>query len=120
LTGSLPIGSDQQAQPTHLCLPDCAARRSRAQRPRVPEPELQRQAQPNERGGQHAQPYTQAIEFHGCRVELPRHNFPATLEARLARFDLSLSAIGVEHTPCDERDALIHPKALESVATGSF
>ncbi len=63
------------------------------------------------------QPYTQAFELNGRRVELPLHTAPATLEARLARFDLSLSAVGVEHLPCDAWRPLIHPEALESVAT---
>ena len=48
-------------------------------------------------------------------VEVPTKISPATLAARLARFDLGLSAIGAEHQPRDQWTALIDPKALESL-----
>ena len=60
-------------------------------------------------------PYTEAFELAGRIVELPLKAEPATLEERLQRFDLGLSAVGVEHTPADRWRCVIDPRALESV-----
>jgi broad specificity phosphatase PhoE len=67
-----------------------------------------------------AQPYTQGYTINGRLVELPQNTAPATLEQRLSRFDLSLSAVGVEHLPCDEWRAVLHPEAVASVASRSL
>jgi broad specificity phosphatase PhoE len=67
-----------------------------------------------------AQPYTQGFTINGRVVELPLNTAPATLEQRLARFDISLSAVGVEHLPCDEWRAVIHPEAVASAASRSL
>lgn len=64
-------------------------------------------------------PSTEFAEVFGCAgrvVDVPLKTEPATLAERLARFDLGLSAIGVEHRPGDEWSAVVHPRALESVA----
>lgn len=61
------------------------------------------------------QPYTQGFRLKRCIVELPLHTEPGVLEARIAGFDLALSAIGAEHKPTDQWRAVIHPLAHESV-----
>jgi broad specificity phosphatase PhoE len=61
------------------------------------------------------QPYTQAFRLADRVVELPLKAEPDTLEARLLRFDLGLSAVGAEFRPGDEWRAVIHPLALRSV-----
>jgi hypothetical protein len=48
-------------------------------------------------------------------VEVPHKVEPPTLQDRLARFDIALSAVGVEHRPGDDWFASIHPLAQESV-----
>ena len=48
-------------------------------------------------------------------MEVPDKTEPAELEDRLARFDLALSAVGVEHAADGGWRAVIHPLALESV-----
>jgi len=48
-------------------------------------------------------------------VELPFKTEPPTLEERLARFDIGLSAVGAEHLGQGQWRAVIHPLALESV-----
>jgi hypothetical protein len=48
-------------------------------------------------------------------LELPLHTEPGVLEARIARFDLALSAIGAEHKPADQWRAVIHPLARACV-----
>jgi phosphohistidine phosphatase SixA len=58
--------------------------------------------------------YTDAWSIGNRIVELPHKTEPATLEARLSRFDLALSAVGVEHCPDGTFSALIHPLAIES------
>ena len=40
---------------------------------------------------------------------------PDTLEGRLARFDIALSAVGVEHRPSGQWSAIVHPLARTSV-----
>ncbi|HMV65378.1 MAG TPA: histidine phosphatase family protein [Myxococcota bacterium] len=59
--------------------------------------------------------YTQAFRLGPRVVELPLHTEPNTLEERLSRFDLALSAVGAEHLPGDRWRAAIHPLALASV-----
>lgn len=61
-------------------------------------------------------PYSDAFEVAGRVVDVPRHTEPSELEARLLRFDLGLSAIGVEHRPGDLWRGFVHPLALASVA----
>ncbi len=63
-----------------------------------------------------ARPFADAFEIADRVVEVPHHAAPGTLEERLARFDLALSAVGVEHQTGDRWRSLIHPLALESVA----
>jgi len=60
-------------------------------------------------------PFADAFEIAGRVVEVPHKVEPDTLEARLARFDIALSAVGVEHRPGDRWSALIHPLAQLSV-----
>ena len=48
-------------------------------------------------------------------VEVPYKTEPDTLSERLARFDVGLSAVGVEHRPNGEWSVMVHPLALESV-----
>jgi len=59
--------------------------------------------------------YTDAWAIDNRIVELPHKTEPATLQARLSRFDLALSAVGAEHCPDGMFSALIHPLAIESV-----
>lgn len=63
-----------------------------------------------------ARPFADAFEIADRIVEVPHHAAPGTLEERLARFDLALSAVGVEHQTADRWRSVIHPLALESVA----
>lgn len=62
-----------------------------------------------------AQAYTQGYRIGDRVVEVPVKTEPVTLEARLARFDLALSAVGAEHQPGDRWRAVIHPLALASI-----
>lgn len=64
--------------------------------------------------------FNEGFEIGGRIVEVPRKAEPETLAARLARFDIALSAIGVEHRPRDEWSAMIHPLARTSVARGEI
>jgi len=59
--------------------------------------------------------FSDAFKIAGRVVDLPHKVEPARLTERLARFDVALSAVGVEHRPGDEWSAEIHPLALESV-----
>jgi broad specificity phosphatase PhoE len=70
-----------------------------------------------ERGaiGPEARPFGDTFRVDGRVVEVPYRTEPATLEARLARFDIGLSAVGVEHAPGGRWRAVIHPLASESV-----
>ncbi len=63
-------------------------------------------------------PFADVFELAGRVVEVPDKVEPSTLEERLARFDIALSAIGVEHGPGDRWRAEIHPLAVESLARG--
>lgn len=60
-------------------------------------------------------PFADVFELAGRVVEVPRKTAPGTLSERLARFDIGLSAVGVEHEPDGKWSALVHPLALESV-----
>lgn len=62
------------------------------------------------------QPYTQGFCLGDRIIELPLRTDPDTLEERLVRFDLALSAIGAEHCPGDQWRAVIHPLAHQSVS----
>ena len=44
-------------------------------------------------------PFASAFAIDGRIVELPHKVEPDTLDGRLARFDIALSAVGVEHRP---------------------
>lgn len=63
-------------------------------------------------------PFADAFELAGRVIEVPHKVEPPTLAKRLARFDIALSAVGVEHRPGDEWSAIIHPLAVESVRRG--
>lgn len=60
-----------------------------------------------------SRPFGEAFRFGEVTVDIPRKTEPATLEGRLARFDLGLSCIGVELDAGRTR-AVVHPKAIES------
>lgn len=62
-----------------------------------------------------ARPFADAFEVAGRVVEVPYKTEPDTLSERLARFDVGLSAVGVEHRPNGEWSVMVHPLALESV-----
>ncbi len=66
-----------------------------------------------ERGARRSteRPFADAFEIAGRVVEVPHQTEPATLDERLGRFDLALSAIGVEHRPGDHWAARVHPLA---------
>jgi broad specificity phosphatase PhoE len=63
-------------------------------------------------------PFADAFAIGGRVVELPIKTEPATLSARLARFDLGLAAIGAEHHPGGDWNVIIHPLAQASVERG--
>jgi broad specificity phosphatase PhoE len=69
------------------------------------------------RGARSAGPrvFADAFEVAGRVVAVPHKTEPDTLAERLARFDIGLSAVGVEHRPGGEWFAIAHPLALESV-----
>ncbi len=58
--------------------------------------------------------YAETFELRDRVIEVPRKTEPTTLEERLARFDIALSAVGVEHRPGGRWRAMVHPLALES------
>jgi broad specificity phosphatase PhoE len=61
-------------------------------------------------------PYTDKFRVNDHVVELQRKTESQTLEDRLGRFDLTLSAVGVEHLPGQGiARALLRPEAAESV-----
>lgn len=60
-------------------------------------------------------PFSDAFAIRGRVVEIPHKTEPQTLEVRLARFDIGLAAVGVEHRPERRWRAVIHPLAKESV-----
>jgi hypothetical protein len=59
-------------------------------------------------------PFQTTYTLAGHVIELPYDTSPTSLEERLARFDLALSAVGVEHRHGTWR-AVVHPLALESI-----
>ena len=59
--------------------------------------------------------FADAFEVAGRVVELPHEVEPATLGERLERFDIGLSAVGVEHRLDGSWSVLVHPLAEESV-----
>ena len=59
-------------------------------------------------------PFADVFEIAGRVVEVPHRAEPDSLDPRLARFDLALSAVGVEHH-AGRWSARIHPLAVESV-----
>jgi hypothetical protein len=59
-------------------------------------------------------PFQTTYSFARKIVELPYDTSPTSLEERLARSDIALSAVGVEHRHGTWR-AVIHPLALESI-----
>ena len=63
-----------------------------------------------------ARPFGEAFRLRGHTVEVPFKVAPTTLEGRLGRFDLALSAVGVEHRPGGDWRAVIHPLAEASAA----
>lgn len=62
-----------------------------------------------------ARPYSEGWRLRGRVVDVPHKAEPDTLEARHARFDLALAAVGVEHLNGREWRAVVHPRARESV-----
>jgi hypothetical protein len=56
-----------------------------------------------------------AFEIASRTIEVPFKVEPSRLEDRLARFDIALSAIGVEHLPNNDLRAIIHPLAKTSI-----
>jgi broad specificity phosphatase PhoE len=60
-------------------------------------------------------PFGEAVEIADRVVEISHKVEPPTLEERLGRFDIALSAVGVEHCPDGSCSAFIHPLARESV-----
>lgn len=59
--------------------------------------------------------FADVFEIGGRVVEVPFRTEPASLHDRLSRFDIALSAVGVEHQPGGSWSALIHRQALQSV-----
>ena len=82
------------------------------------EPDRQRLLQVlRERGARplSPRPFADAFELADRVIEIPHKVEPPALDQRLARFDIALSAVGVEHRPGDEWTASIHPLAEDSV-----
>lgn len=68
------------------------------------------------RGAMPAPPraFADAFELAGRVIEVPHKTEPDTLSERLMRFDIGLSAVGVEHQPDGEWSVIVHPLARES------
>ena len=64
-------------------------------------------------------PYQTVLDFSGQRVEVAYSTHYPTLEKRLARFDLGLSAVGVEYDNGSLR-AQIHRRAEVSITRGEI
>ena len=60
-------------------------------------------------------PFADSFAIDGRIVDLPHKVEPDTLAGRLARFDIALSAVGVEHRPGGHWSAIVHPLARTSV-----
>lgn len=73
-----------------------------------------------QRGGRHIskQPYSDLYEVRDRLADIPHKVEPNQLEERLSRFDIALSAIGVEHCPNKGWRAIIHPEAMKSILGG--
>jgi broad specificity phosphatase PhoE len=71
----------------------------------------------NNRGALHLpdRPFADAFEIAGRVIEVAKKIGPTTLEEQLARFDIALSAVGVEHCPEDQWTTMVHPLAHASV-----
>ena len=65
-------------------------------------------------------PFADAFEIAGRVIEVPNKVEPTTLEERLARFDIALSAVGVEHCPADHWSSVVHPLAHASVQSSQI
>lgn len=59
--------------------------------------------------------YSEAWTIAGRTIEVPDKAEPDTLEERHARYDIALSAVGVEHRNGEFWRALVHPLARASV-----
>ena len=59
--------------------------------------------------------FSERYQIRGRVVDVPNKVEPPSLEERLGRFDLALSAVGVEYGPAQSWRPLIHPLAQESV-----
>ena len=59
--------------------------------------------------------FADTFAYRGRIIDVPIKVEPSTLEGRLGRFDLALSAVGVEHLGGDRWLSVIHPLARESV-----
>lgn len=60
-------------------------------------------------------PFADVFAIGGRIVDVPFKTEPSTLIDRLERFDIALSAIGVECCPNGNWNALVHDRALQSV-----
>ncbi|MCA9527786.1 MAG: histidine phosphatase family protein [Myxococcales bacterium] len=60
-------------------------------------------------------PFADAFEVGGRVVEVPHATDAGSLPETLARFDIGLSAVGVEHRPNDGWSVMVHTMAHESV-----
>ena len=60
-------------------------------------------------------PFADAFEIGDRVVEVPLKTEPATLEGRLGRFDIALSAVGAEHLGDGTWRAVVDPRARVSV-----
>jgi hypothetical protein len=65
--------------------------------------------------GPEPRPFGEAFRLGDRTVDVSHKTEPPTLEERLGRFDLALSAVGVEHAPGQRWRAVIHPLAGASV-----
>jgi len=59
--------------------------------------------------------FADVFEIRGRVVEVPYKTEPGSLQDRLNRFDIALSAVGVEYQPGGGWSAMIHHLALQSV-----
>ncbi|MDZ7815409.1 MAG: hypothetical protein U5N86_05205 [Planctomycetota bacterium] len=59
--------------------------------------------------------YNDIFTIRDLTVEVAKKCEPETLDARLKRFDIALSAIGVEFTPGGNWDVRIHPLAKTTI-----
>ena len=69
------------------------------------------------KGSRHlpAPPFADAFQIRDRVIEVPHEIGPPTLDARLGRSDIAISAIGVEHRPNEQWTARIHPLAQLSL-----